>query len=275
MRFAVGTPTASSLSLVAVHPFSGIGMPFRALALPLAATANVIGISARGLAAGQTPFSSYQEMLEAYAAAIGQVSARQPVVLLGWSMGGPIAFDLTAQLSKTGRPAAGLIILDAVHSLTPGTVEQPYAITEDFSSWCQERLQDFGDTTAPREGQSTTALSTALIKTAAAHGMIDPVVLEGDPETLDRLARVSHGLDQITRKRHVRVPFPGPTLIVRAAESIEQSADPLLGWSPLCTDATGVDVPYGHFNLMQPDAAQAVAEKVCEWINRAACSAPN
>ena len=274
VRFALGSPTRPSLSLLAVHPFSGLGTPFRALAAPLAGTAEVIGISARGLAAGQPPFSSYREMLETYAAAIGPINDRQPVVLMGWSMGGPIAFDLAAQLSRAGRPAVGLIILDAVQGLTPGTVDKPRKGVKNFEAWCQERLQDFGASAAPREGQSSTALSTALIKTAAAHGMMDPVVLEGDPETLHRLARVSHGLDRITRKRHARAPFPGPTLIVRAAKAIEQSADPLLGWSSLCTDATGVDVPYGHFDLMQPHAALVVAERIREWINQTVGDAP-
>jgi thioesterase domain-containing protein len=88
---------------------------FQALSRHLGADQPFHGLQSRGLAAGEEPCASIEEMAAAYRTEIVRAAAG-PYYLGGWSLGGAVAFELARQLAAAGEEIALLAIVDA----TPG-----------------------------------------------------------------------------------------------------------------------------------------------------------
>jgi amino acid adenylation domain-containing protein len=93
-------------------PASGSPACYAALVGALAEDRAVYGFEADGLAAGK-PVSSVVEQARGYADALQQVYPQGPCFLAGWSLGGPVAFELACQLRAAGREVAFLGLIDA------------------------------------------------------------------------------------------------------------------------------------------------------------------
>lgn len=64
--------------------------------------------------ASEPSHSSILEMVSAYIKAIRSVQPQGPYRLLGWSLGGVIAFEMASQLNTLGQVVSNLFLLDAV-----------------------------------------------------------------------------------------------------------------------------------------------------------------
>jgi amino acid adenylation domain-containing protein len=76
----------------------------------------VIGIQARGLTRGETPYTSVEVMAEEY---LREIKARQPVgpyQLCGYSFGGLVAFEIARRLSESGDEVGFVGLLDTLRS---------------------------------------------------------------------------------------------------------------------------------------------------------------
>jgi amino acid adenylation domain-containing protein len=93
-------------------PASGSPACYAALVGALTEDRAVYGFEADGLAAGK-PVSSVTEQAGRYADALQQVYPQGPYFLAGWSLGGPVAFELACQLRASGREVAFLGLIDA------------------------------------------------------------------------------------------------------------------------------------------------------------------
>jgi thioesterase domain-containing protein len=269
LRFQAATPDGherrkdSPPVLYCIHGGSGFATFYKPLAEQLAGVARVVGVQARGLEPGERPFSTYSEMIDAYHAAI-MAEPTEPVVVLGWSLGGYIAHDLAGRLASSGRAVDGAIILDSREGPIPIARSDP----ADFESW----LQDFDLTdrienealVAP--AQSGAKLWSSLAKMAAASGYIGAGDLTDDPAVIRQIARVWHQNVRLLDHRPRSSYFAGPALVVRASDTRDEVADPSLGWAAACDDVEAIDMPFGHFDLMRPAAMAAVADAVRNWL---------
>ncbi|MDX6464204.1 MAG: hypothetical protein QOE55_7901 [Acidobacteriaceae bacterium] len=93
-------------------PASGSPACYAALVGALTEDRAVYGFEADGLATGK-PVSSVIEQARRYAGALQQVYPQGPCFLAGWSLGGPVAFELACQLRASGREVAFLGLIDA------------------------------------------------------------------------------------------------------------------------------------------------------------------
>ena len=76
----------------------------------------VIGIQARGLTSGETPYTSVAVMAEEY---LREIKARQPggpYLLCGYSFGGLVAFEIARQLAESGDEVGFVGLLDTLRS---------------------------------------------------------------------------------------------------------------------------------------------------------------
>ncbi|WP_290056784.1 alpha/beta fold hydrolase [Amycolatopsis solani] len=96
---------------VLVHPGGGGLSPYTPLALRLARGHGVSGIRAGGLFAGERPDDDVETMAERYLPLLDTLP-RRPELLVGWSMGGVLAWELGARLSTTG-PAPAVVMIDS------------------------------------------------------------------------------------------------------------------------------------------------------------------
>ncbi|WXK34589.1 amino acid adenylation domain-containing protein (plasmid) [Mycetohabitans rhizoxinica] len=113
--FAVLLPIQTNGSrppLFCVHPFSGLSWHYRGLASHLDAEQPVYGLQARGFD-GETLAPTLDAMAADYIQQIRRIQPHGPYYLLGWSLGGNIAYNMATQLEELGEQIALLALLDS------------------------------------------------------------------------------------------------------------------------------------------------------------------
>jgi thioesterase domain-containing protein len=118
---------------VLLHPAGGGLMPYLPLAAHLSERGPVSGIRAAGVLPGERPDRSVTAMADRY---LPLVRALQPDLLVGWSMGGVLAWELAGRLTGPAASAAPAVV--AIDSRA-------------------ERLEAPGEGHRPEEGAPTAA----------------------------------------------------------------------------------------------------------------------
>jgi len=99
------------LPSVLIHPAGGGLGQYLALAGRIARHGAVHGIRAAGLLPGEEPQDSVAEMTRDYLRLITELPQR-PRLLVGWSLGGVLAWELAARLAEDG-PAPAVVLIDS------------------------------------------------------------------------------------------------------------------------------------------------------------------
>jgi thioesterase domain-containing protein len=141
-------PDARKQAIYCVHGADGKVSYFRRFAECLA-DQPFYGIRAKGLD-GESPYNTIEEMAKAYIAAIETIDRAGPYVLIGYSAGGVIAYEMAQKLVHSGRHV-DLIILDSVEprelcrpmSLTERVLLVPRLHPQYLREWPRHRLLSF------------------------------------------------------------------------------------------------------------------------------------
>jgi thioesterase domain-containing protein/peptidoglycan/xylan/chitin deacetylase (PgdA/CDA1 family) len=107
MRVGDGPP------LFCVHPVVGLSWCYLALLRHIDARFPLYGLQARGLQRPEPLPASMEEMARDYTDQIRMTQPSGPYYLLGWSLGGNIAFAITEELERRGQQVGLLVILDS------------------------------------------------------------------------------------------------------------------------------------------------------------------
>ena len=100
-------------ALFCAHPVVGLSWCYLALLPHVDARYPLYGLQARGLRQPEPLPASMQEMARDYADQIRKVQPAGPYHLLGWSLGGNIAFAIAEELERRGEQIGLLVILDS------------------------------------------------------------------------------------------------------------------------------------------------------------------
>ncbi len=107
MRVGDGPP------LFCVHPVVGLSWCYLALLPHIDAKFPLYGLQARGLRRPEPLPATMEEMARDYADQIRRVQPTGPYHLLGWSLGGNVAFAIAEELERRGEQVGLLVILDS------------------------------------------------------------------------------------------------------------------------------------------------------------------
>jgi pyochelin synthetase len=252
--------------LFLVHPAGGQVMCYRHLAALL--KRDVYGFEARLGDGGVSPDASVQDMAAHY---LEQLQARHPqgpVLLGGWSSGGPIAFEMAAQMRTAGRAVDGVVIIDS-----PAPTQLPAVDRTEMLAWFAEDLS-----LEPAGLALHGAAAGAADHTAELQVLAQSLAAAGRqmPATVDQLVPVYRVFDTVVRaNRRYRAPVIDVDLLVlRAREgSVSEFAlhphhtDPAWGW-PLHTSrrASWKHVAGTHHTVLTPSGAGACADAIEAWI---------
>ncbi|HSN89312.1 MAG TPA: thioesterase domain-containing protein, partial [Thermoanaerobaculia bacterium] len=96
-----------------VHPAGGDVLCYALLARQMGSEQPFYGIQARGFTREEEPVASIEEMAALYIEEVRRLQPEGPYFLGGWSLGGPVAFEMARQLRSLGQTVALLVLLDA------------------------------------------------------------------------------------------------------------------------------------------------------------------
>jgi amino acid adenylation domain-containing protein len=104
---------ASAPQLFCLHPSGGIVFCYQPLARKLQNRARTVGIMHRGFSEPHASPEAWHEMIADYGKEIVAAQPQGPYYLMGWSLGGTIAFDIAAVLEGQGHTVGFLGLVDS------------------------------------------------------------------------------------------------------------------------------------------------------------------
>ncbi len=234
-----------------VHPGSGMSWCYSGLVRHLPADIPVYGIQAAGLDGdGRLP-ATLEEMAAEYADLVQEAQPQGPYRLLGWSLGGNVAFAMAGELRARGQEVELVAFLDAYPRRAAQGEETPLA--EVFAHNLRDAGFDIG-TEELADGAFPAARYRAFLNaTRDPMGRLDEAELAAVLKVFMNNAGLMRGHTPGSFDGDVLVlsaeRVPGEKLARRGAES----------WRPYVTgriERVGVDAD--HLGLVQSDAALAV-----------------
>ncbi|MGI8666592.1 MAG: alpha/beta fold hydrolase [Jatrophihabitans sp.] len=243
--------------LYCVHASSGSAYSYLGLAKLLDADRPVYGIEAPGFDDDREPVRSLPALSAEYAETLREFQQDGDFLLLGWSLGGVIAFDTAQRLTAAGARVRQLILIDV--SL-PWVADLP-SEKEIVCRFVRELLATAGAPPAALDlilaGQPGEATSEAILLATERSGAL--------PTELDAALLAEH---YAVYRAHVEAsygfavtePYHGPVTHLIASESASQYD--YMRWGKVATDLFEQLVPGGHHSIWTGDSLQRLAELV-------------
>jgi amino acid adenylation domain-containing protein len=237
-----------------IHPAGGTVFCYRPLAELLHNQRPVFGLQARGVDGREQPHQSLNEMAEYYAKAIQQTSPDGPYHLVGWSLGGNIAYEVAGQLVAGGKEIGSLTLLDS------GLISESEPLKEaDFLPLIAALFP--GGEHLPLEElreKSTQEQVDYFIQQASQAGIV--------PTDAGLLGAQIFRVFQANIKAvhsHRTSRFEGRIRLVRPADQARTGSlfdDQSLGWSELVSEVEVLEVPGDHAGMLRSPAVEQVAK---------------
>lgn len=224
-----------------VHPVGGQVLCYEPLARALGGDQPLYGLQSRGLV-GADPLDRIEDMAVAYVEAIREVQIHGPYLLLGWSMGGVIAFEMARRLREAGALVAPLLLID---SWIPGA-------------------DGAGIATSPADRRALferdTLGNAALDRPDGARPPAEP-----EPSSLFRAFDVNCS----ALERYTPSPAPLDALLVRAVANGGEEAVSPRGWSPLILGRlTMADINADHYSIIKEPHVFRLQELLLPYLRR-------
>ncbi|MEW5925955.1 MAG: amino acid adenylation domain-containing protein [Gemmatimonadota bacterium] len=262
-------PEGSRTPLFLVHPVGGDVLAYADLARHLDPDQPVYGLRSRGVADGEEPAATVEEMAADYLRALREVQPAGPYRIGGWSMGGVVAFEMARRLEAAGEGVETLALIDsylpALHHRAAPVDERVRVLT--FAA--DLGLPPGGLELAAEEGGGS--YLRRVLEGARAAGLLPPDV---DAGRLEQLYAV-FGANLAALHAYPARPYGGAVLLLRAAEHDPADAGSA-GWERVARGGVELHVvPGSHFTLVREPHAAALAALLGRRLDGRAGPAPH
>ncbi|NEQ64891.1 MAG: amino acid adenylation domain-containing protein [Symploca sp. SIO2D2] len=249
--------------LFCIHPVGGNVLCYADLASYLDRDYPVYGLQSLGLDGQQPPITSVEEMAFHYIEAIQQVQPEGPYNLIGWSMGGVIAYEMAQQLEAKNEPVALLTLID---SYTPTVISLPSEIDEAMI--VNQLAQDWGglygqDLDIPletlRKLESPEQVKH-LFEQAKQQAIFPPEI---EIEHIQNLWKVFQ-TNLIAMYHYQPKTYSGSIILLNASETPpEVIKDPTQGWGSLVlSDIQTHTITGDHYTIIKVPQVKCLTEKL-------------
>jgi amino acid adenylation domain-containing protein len=272
---------AARRPLFCVHPAGGDVLCFAPLARYLGVDQPLYGLRAHGLAAGEEPLATIEEMAALYVSEMRRVQPSGPYLLAGWSFGGLAAFEVAQQLVAAGDRVALLAIVDT----PPGTAGEasaggggePGPAADDLAPWLLDIAayvrglwaKDLGLRASDLAGRGAEGQLRLFVERARRAELLPP---GGGLDQVRRLVAVFRANADAYRAYRPGL-YPGPITVFRAAAS-GLAAAPDLGWGRFAGAPVRCrEVPGEHLTLFAEPHVHSLANHLRAAIDGTAVAA--
>ncbi|MBU1621696.1 MAG: hypothetical protein KKF27_12190, partial [Gammaproteobacteria bacterium] len=243
----------STRTLVCIHPVGGGYWGYRTLLQCLNFPGDVYGIQSSGHA-------SIEEMAACYVAELKQQNLTTTISLLGWSMGGLVAYDMAQRLENTGH----VIMVDSHSSRLTKSVtlhERNLLLLQTIAS---ELFIDYSQvltSTARLQEMPVATLLEMLLSLAKQQQRLP------QEYSLEEFQNQFNILDSNYSALDKYQPTPGEIKLDLIKVSQNQSGSDDLGWSNYSINTVAHEVQGGHFSVMEQPYVQGLAALIDDILN--------
>ncbi|SEM40623.1 thioesterase domain-containing protein [Streptacidiphilus jiangxiensis] len=252
VRLQVGT---SGVPVYAFPPVSGTVLVYPQVARAVGTAHTFWALQSSGLNPGEEPLGSIEEIAAHFIRAMRTVHPDgTPWHLLGYSMGGLIAFEVARQLRAAGERVGLVGLLDTRTTVEPSD-DPDFALRALLFRGLRLELDvDWLRSLTPEER------SAVLLEKAHAAGTVPA---DFDAERLRRMIDMyQHNLDALAG--YEVGPFDGRLVLYRVTDrAMEPENYPEdLGWTEFAAEVTVTAVPGDHFTMIEPGNVEALAAAI-------------
>ncbi|MGH7193681.1 MAG: alpha/beta fold hydrolase, partial [Candidatus Saccharimonadales bacterium] len=247
--------------LFCIHPAGGTVFCYRELARHLPDDVPVYGLQARGIDGREPPRARLEEMAADYAAEMRAVQPTGPYQILGWSLGGLIAFETARQLAEAGEQIGLLAVIDA------GMVGPDQTFSEDDFLPMLMQLFPHEYRPALEELQGLSAAQQLdFFRVRAEQAQL---VGGGDSPIQDQHVIQVFQANMGALLEYRPRTYPGKLTLFRAAQlATPLHREPSLGWLPWALGGVEEHPLEGeHVNLFQPPYVSRLAEQLTALLS--------
>lgn len=241
--------------LFCIHAISGSAFAYAGLADLLGTDQPVYGIEAAGFDDDEPPVRSLPDLGAGYSDMLLEFCPDRDFWLLGWSMGGVVAFDMAWRLCSAGAKVRRVILIDVeLPWVAPLPCEKQieYRFIRDLLSVAGENTADLDPIFEDKPDDITPAAMFAAVERSA----ILPEELDAD--LLEERYVVFRAHLEALFGYAVNYIYDGPVVHIRSS-----SSDPAyMRWDTVASDLTEVVIPGNHHSIWRGAALAELAGNV-------------
>ncbi|WP_229075520.1 alpha/beta fold hydrolase [Actinoplanes sp. DH11] len=248
-------PNGSRPPLFCVPPVSGSPYVYRALLPLLDEEQPVYTLESPGFDGDEPPLDSVPALAELFLTALRRCRGEGEVALLGWSMGGVVAYEMATRLTALGVAVPLLMVVDAA---APGTHPAPPAgavarlLARDLAAvngLPAEPLERALEAASPDAGADD------VLAAVAGSGVLPP---DCDQDFLRQRLRPFAAHVRALASYRPAGRYPGTVTLIRA----EQSTIDRDSWQRISTDLDEYLIPADHYTIWRGDALASLGAAV-------------
>jgi amino acid adenylation domain-containing protein len=255
-------PRGSKNPLFCIHPVGGNVLEYYPLSHHLGAEQPIYGIQSQGLDGIQAPLTQIEAMAAHYINEIQTVQPDGPYLLVGYSFGGLVAFEIASQLESRGEKVNLLALLDtespSLLNVRPALFPTVGIHLQNFQQLnLREKIEYIKD-------RVVFWLMYQNKENSQKEFMLDSWGVDLSPEYLKVLeANFQSG------ENYVGKFYPGQVTLFRSSvQPITQALHPDLGWGDIASVVEVYDIRGHHSNLLKEPCVIALAQQLKSCIDR-------
>ena len=256
-------PKGSKSPLFCVHPIGGNTLEYANLAKYLSNDQPVYGLQAQGLDGKEAFLHQVEDMAELYIKEMRAFQPNGPYLLIGYSFGGLVAFEMAQQLHAQGQKVALLALLDIASPNLPKT-------RSSLLQFVQGHLSNLYQLNSERRLKYLEDwLQWQLSQKNYKSFVLNQASKELDPKYFDIL-----DANWQANKKYVAQVYPWEAILFRCqVQPVKLAHYSDLGWSKLITGSLTVhEMQIGHYDVLREPYIQVVAEKLQHYLDQAQAS---
>jgi thioesterase domain-containing protein len=253
--------------LFCIHPVGGNAHCYMGLANRLDAGQIVLGLEAVGLSGKQRPLTSFDHMARLYTEHVQAACPNGPYMLIGWSLGGIIAFEMAKLLQSAGKQVGLLALIDANPAPPEGNQLEdgdPHEWMDFIRNVLRLELDELADR-RHRIWQLGTEEKLSLLQS-----LVDPRGSESGGTNWIKACFTVYSANQEAWRRYVPSTFDGK-IVLFEAEQRDVMLPPFAdGWNALAGRGCDViPVKGDHLSVVRDPGVSQIAQVVQRIIKDA------